>query len=213
MQLNMPSNFILLYTTTIFIATIIPGPGMLLALTHGMLYGAKRTTASALGNLVVTLLQASVSIAGLGAVLIASETLFGLIKYIGAAYLVYMGISILCRSENIFLSDNGCQAAAGMSLTKLFMQSALVTAGNPKAIIFFTAVFPQFIDPHAAYLPQFCLLMGIGATIAFGCFMLYAVCGQKIIALLSATKIMRWFNRTIGSAFVLSGIGLATSNR
>lgn len=209
----MHSNFILLYTVTIFIATIIPGPSMLLALTHGMQYGVKRTTASALGNLAVTLLQASVSIAGLGAVLLASETLFALIKYAGAAYLVYMGISIMRCSQNGLRSDGGIQTTVNKSLMKLFVQGALITAGNPKAIIFFTAVFPQFIDPRMAYLPQFCLLMSIGAIVAFGCFMLYAVCGQKIITLLSRAEVVRRFNRTVGSAFVLSGIGLATSNR
>ena len=81
----MSLNFILLYSLTVFIASIIPGPSMLLALTYGMRYGAKRTIASATGNLTVTLLQAAVSIAGLGAVLIASGTVFQLIKWAGAA--------------------------------------------------------------------------------------------------------------------------------
>ena len=68
----MSFEFLLIYSVTVFVASIIPGPSMLLALTHGMKYGARRTTVSALGNLSVTLIQAGISIAGLGAILLAS---------------------------------------------------------------------------------------------------------------------------------------------
>ncbi len=89
----MSFSFLLLFSMTVFVASIIPGPSMLLALTHGMHYGAKRTIASAMGNVTVTIIQAAVSLAGLGTILIASETTFQLIKWAGAAYLIYMGIS------------------------------------------------------------------------------------------------------------------------
>src|SRR4030043_1076622 len=96
----MSLKFFLVYSITIFVASIIPGPSMLLALTHGLKYGAKRTIASALGNLSITFLQAAVSIAGLGAILLASEGLFNIIKWVGAAYLLYMGI-VIWRSPNM----------------------------------------------------------------------------------------------------------------
>jgi len=145
----MSYEFLLMYTVTIFVASIIPGPSMLLALTHGMKYGAKRTIASALGNVSVTLLQAAISIAGLGAILLASEGLFSVIKWIGAAYLIYMGLCIW-RSKNMTLAEGPSHdSSTKVPLRKLYRQSAFVTAGNPKAIIFFTAVFPQFIDPNA----------------------------------------------------------------
>ena len=88
----MSFNFILLFSMTVFIASIIPGPSMLLALTHGMNFGVKRTIASALGNVTVTIIQASISIAGLGAVLVASESVFQVIKWAGAIYLIYMSL-------------------------------------------------------------------------------------------------------------------------
>ncbi len=81
----MSFDFFLIYSVTVFVASIVPGPSMLLALTHGMKYGAKRTIVSALGNVSVTLLQAAISIAGLGAILLASEGLFNIIKWAGAA--------------------------------------------------------------------------------------------------------------------------------
>ena len=209
----MSFHFILIYALTIFIASIIPGPSMLLALTHGMRYGVRRTVASAMGNLSVTLVQATISIAGLGAVLIASETVFLVIKYAGAGYLIYMGIGLL-RAPAMRLPQSGDPSAAGNgSLKKMFLQAAVVTAGNPKAIVFFTAVFPQFIDPRTTYLIQFCLLMSIGALIAVGCFMLYAFAGQKIVRLFSRARWGRFINKAVGGAFILAALGLAVSKR
>jgi threonine/homoserine/homoserine lactone efflux protein len=186
---------------------------MLLALTHGMRYGAKRTIASALGNVSITFVQAAISIAGLGAVLIASEGLFTIIKWVGAAYIIYVGLSIW-RSPTIIVSKEPSRHShAKASLRKMYLQAAFVTAGNPKAIVFFTAVFPQFIDPDAAYIPQFGVLMGTGGLIAFGCFMLYAVGGQKILTLFSTAAVGKYINKIIGGTFIGAGIGLASSNR
>ena len=209
----MSFNFILLFSMTVFIASIIPGPSMLLALTHGMQYGAKRTIASAMGNVTVTLIQASVSIAGLGTILIASETTFQLIKWAGAAYLIYMGIRMLC-SSNMSLSPNELNHTNKWnSIKRMYLQAVFVTAGNPKAIVFFTAVFPQFIDPNAAYLSQFYILISICAFIAFNCFMIYAIGGQKIVSLLSKATIGKYIKRVIGSTFIGVGVGLAASNK
>ena len=203
----------IVYSITIFVATIIPGPSMLLALTHGMKYGAKRTIASALGNLSITFLQAAVSIAGLGAILLASENLFNVLKWFGATYLIYMGI-VIWRSPNTKFSDKPFNPTfAKAPLRKMFFQSVFVTAGNPKAIVFFAAVFPQFIDPNSAYIPQFLTFMGTGGIIAFSCFMLYAIGGQKIVAFFAKELVGKYINKTIGCTFIGAGIGLAVSNK
>lgn len=209
----MSINFLLLYATTVFIASIIPGPSMILALTHGMQFGARKSIASAMGNVTVTVIQALISIAGLGTILIASEITFQVIKYAGAAYLVYIGISILFSPNISFSPSSEEQNHRKVSLGRMFSQAALVTAGNPKAIIFFSAIFPQFIDPSAAYFQQSFFLIGIGAIIAFSCFMLYAICGQKIVFLFSKKSIGKYINKTIGGTFVSAGIGLAVSNK
>jgi threonine/homoserine/homoserine lactone efflux protein len=209
----MPINFILLYATTVFIASIIPGPSMLLALTHGMKFGARRSIASAMGNLTVTIIQAIISIAGLGTILIASEMTFQIIKFAGAAYLVYIGISIIISPKMSFSPSSENQIQRKVSLGRMFSQAALVTAGNPKAIIFFTAIFPQFIDPYAGYIQQSCLLIGIVSIIAFSCFMLYAICGQKIVCVFSKESIGKYITKIIGGTFISAGIGLAVSNK
>jgi threonine/homoserine/homoserine lactone efflux protein len=206
-------EFIFVYSVTVFVASILPGPSMLLALTHGMKYGVKKTMASASGNLIVTLLQAAVSIAGLGTILIASEGLFNIIKWAGAAYLVYMGLVIWRSPKSSVSQGSPGVSSAAPSPGKMFLEGALVTAGNPKAIVFFTAVFPQFIDPDVAYLPQFGTLMLAGGFIAFGCFMLYAACGQKIVALFSRAAVGKYVNKVIGGTFIGAGIGLAVSRK
>ena len=209
----MSLNFILLFTATLFIASIIPGPSMLLALTHGMQFGAKRTIASAMGNVTITLIQAAISIAGLGTILIASESVFGIVKFAGAAYLIYMGVVIFFSHKMSITPNNNTQLQSEVSLRKMYIQAAIVTAGNPKAIVFFTAIFPQFINPNAACLPQFCLLMSIGSLIAFSCFMLYAISGQKIVFLFSKATVGKYINRIIGGTFIGAGIGLAAGNK
>lgn len=203
----------LLFLTTVFIASILPGPTMLLALTHGMNYGVRRTLVSAMGNVSVTLVQASISIAGLGTILIASETIFQIIKWAGAAYLVYIGISFMLSSKMSMSASEDGKSTQWRPLRKMYFQAALVTAGNPKAIVFFTAVFPQFIDPAAAYLAQSCMLLGTCALVAFGCFMVYAFGGQKIVSLFSKAAVGKYINRVIGGTFIGAGIGLAVSHK
>jgi len=209
----MSVNFLLLYITTIFIASVIPGPSMLLALTHGIKFGAKRTIASAMGNVTVTIVQAIISIVGLGTVLIASGMAFEAIKFAGAAYLIYLGIRVLFSPNMSFSRSRKNEIQRKISLRSMFSQAALVTAVNPKAIIFFTAIFPQFIDPSTSYVQQSCLLIGIASIIAFSCFMLYAICGQKIVFLFSEKSFAKHINKVIGGTFISAGIGLAVSNK
>ena len=236
-------NFLIVYTLTVLVATITPGPSMLLALTHGVRYGVRRALASALGNTVASVLQALVAVAGLGVVLAASEDLFRVVRYAGAAYLVYVGVCMLrapavplnvaapAVTDTIGTTGTGGEAghagegrrgvsgALGASETpggpgarKLFAQAFFVAAGNPKAIVFFTALFPQFLAPGDT-LVRSALLVADLAVIAFLGMMIYAVAGARIAALLATTRAARWYNRTVGVAFIGSGAGLALSDR
>ncbi len=191
-------NDIILFSITVFIASIIPGPSMLLALTHGMQYGMRRTVVSALGNVTVTILQAIVSIAGLGTILIASESFFHYVKLAGACYLIYMGVCILFFSGFFTGPTIQDDKRKAKSLLKMYVQSVCVTGGNPKAIVFFTAVFPQFIDLNSSCLPQFCLLISILASIAFACFMIYAFGGQKVVSLFTRTTVVKYIKVILG---------------
>ncbi|MBL4798341.1 MAG: LysE family translocator [Oleispira sp.] len=207
----MSLNLIMIFSLTVFITSIIPGPSMLLALTHGMQYGAKKTVISALGNVTATFLQALISVVGLGSLLMASGTAFEVIKWLGAGYLVYMGIVMLCSSKK-FTVDKG-ELIEQTSPIKMYFQSFFVTAGNPKAIIFFGAVFPQFIDSNMPIIPQAMILVSICALSAFCCFMAYGIGGQKASFLFSKSSIGVYMKRVVGSIFIGSGVALAISGK
>lgn len=208
----MSFEFIFLFAMTVFVVSIIPGPSMLLALTHGMYYGARRSLASALGSVMVTFIQCLISVVGLGAVLIASETAFLIIKWGGAAYLLYVGLGLFLAKGGMS-SEQQQSNVKTTSLRKMFWQSALVAASNPKAIIFFTAVFPQFINPEGSLVWQSVILTTVCTLVAFVCFMIYVLSGQKLIALLSRSAIQRYFRKVIGGTFIGSGVALAFSHR
>ena len=94
------------------------------------------------------------------------------------------------------LNYNHCHYFVALQkTTKLYSQAAIVAAGNPKAILFFAAIFPQFINSKAAYLPQSCLLLSLASLIAFSCFIFYKISGQKIVGLFSNTAVGKHINR------------------
>ncbi len=200
------------YVVTVFLASIIPGPSMILALSHGVKYGARNAIATALGNCTASFFQAVVSIAGLGALLAASETAFMIVKYAGAAYLIWIGIGMFF-SDNLKIEDKNSSGNDIPSFKKRFMQGFWVAAGNPKAIVFFSALFPQFISADQAGTQHFALLLGLLSVIAFGCMMIYATGGSKLKDLFKGSAIGNHMNKVFGTSFVGLGVGLACSRR
>src|SRR5512142_2277421 len=135
------------FLATVLVASITPGPSMLLALDHGVRHGPRRAVSTALGNVAATALQCVVSLAGLGVVLARSAWFFTTLRHVGAAYLVYCGLKMILAGVGDLEAAPGAPRA-GRPLG-LFTQAFLVTLGNPKAIFFFSALFPQFIDERA----------------------------------------------------------------
>ena len=209
----MTVDFILLYAFTVFVACIIPGPTALLAVNHGMRFGVRLSLATALGYLAVTLAQALISIGGLGAVLMASEIAFRVIRWAGAAFLVYLGLGLLRAPGMPVAEPLGRRDDPRPAPLKMFAQGALVTGSNPKIIVFFTAVFPQFIDPAADLVPQTVVLLVTGLAVSFVCFMLYAVAGRQVFGLWGQGRAGRYLNRGMGASFIGAAIGLALKNR
>ena len=145
----------LIYLLTTFTSVVMPGPSMLLALYHGGQYGKKRTVATAVDTVLASLILGAISALGLGVILLASLVTFQVIKWLGAAYLIYLGINLWRNSSRpvqLLEDDRGPQRT---SLVKLFRQAFWVSLGNPKPVIFFTAFFPQFINPQQAQTPQY----------------------------------------------------------
>ena len=198
----------LLYVAAVFVLTITPGPSVLMCVTNGVNHGARRTFFSAIGSITAAVGIMTCSAVGVGAVMGASDTLFHAIKWAGAAYLVYVGVGTFRSATSSF--DVPTEATPPASRRALYLKGLLVGASNPKALLFFTAFFPQFIDPAAARLPQF---LTLGATfVAFELFwlMFYATFAARIAPWLRASGRARVFNRVSGATFVGAGVLLAT---
>lgn len=200
-------EFWILYIVTVFVASIIPGPSMFLALSHGLQHGTRISTITALGNTVASMIQATIAIYTLDIVLSSSSTMFLFVKYLGAFYLIYLGIKLFKTPFSI-QNQHNLQYKKPV-LKKIFSQSFIVAASNPKAIIFFTALFPQFIKESTASLTHYFLLVFILGLIAFLSMMIYSFSASKVKIFLSSAKISKYIGKTIGSIFVSFGLGLA----
>ena len=146
----------------------------------------------------------TLSLLGLGAVLAASATLFTVLKWCGAAYLVWLGIK-LWRAGGALDAKPRTDA---VSATKMLGHAWLVTALNPKGLTFFIAFLPQFIDPKLALLPQIGVFGATFLTLAFANVLTYALIASRARRVVQSPRTMRAINRTGGS--LLIGAGIAT---
>ena len=150
---------------------------------------------------------------GMGAVLVASELAFDVIKYIGAAYLVWIGIRLLrAPAPTAEVRQARDAASAPPSMRALVRQEFTVAAGNPKAILVFTAFFPQFVVP-GAYASSYVLLGLTFLVFELVAIALYALLGARMRRLANGSRAMRWFNRVSGSMMVGFGLILAFTRR
>ena len=148
----------LLYLSFVFVATATPGPAVFFIMNKSGLFGWRKASFSALGNITGLFVLGLVAVTGLGAVLKASETLFTLVRYVGAAYLVYLGLMQIIQQPGRTPEEerNGLRRESGF---RIFLQAFGVAVSNPKAIVFLTALFPQFIAIDRALAPQFTALI------------------------------------------------------
>lgn len=203
----------LAYFLILFIATITPGPNMLLAINHGVNYGLAKTIYSCLGNLSGNLLMALVSILGLGAILITSGLIFNIIKWIGIIYLVFIGLKLFFDPSRSELHCNNFQLSKTKKKYSLFLDGFLIAIGNPKGILFFTALFPQFINAKHATIKIFLLIFITLGIVAFGCYMLYAISGVRLNQLFKSYSTRKLFNRITGSVLIGTGLTIAFSKK
>ena len=197
----------LLYLAVCFAASASPGPAVLLAIKNGARYGLKNALAGCLGNICAMLTMACLATTGLSAILLASATLFILVKLIGGLYLIYLGSKLWRQSANSKNEKTSTQQASP-GFSALFREAYLVGISNPKAIVFYTALFPQFIDLQRAALPQFLVLAVSFAIVSFACLTSYAAAANRISEHLNKPHIARWFHRITGGVFIGFGIAL-----
>ena len=199
----MDPSLYLVFLTAVFILVATPGPSVMLGVSHSLQFGWRRVMATAAGDVTANVLQMGLALIGFGAVLAASTTAFSLLKAAGVAYLVYLGIKTF-RAPPPRLSTVALEPAAHRSSASLFWQGFGVAATNPKAIAFYAAFFPQFIDPTQPVLQQFALLATTCVVVDYVGVVAYAWLAQQGGRALDRSGRLVWINRIAGCALVLA---------
>jgi homoserine/homoserine lactone efflux protein len=189
----------LIYLSVSVVASVSVGPSVMLAANNGLNFGRRKALSGVLGHVSAILILSLLSASGLGAILVASKTAFIAIKYTGIIYLIYIGIAIWKSKGSWALQSNIDNIPSGLSL---YRKSLLLGLSNPKALIFFTALFPQFINPHSTLLPQFLLLAGTSLMNAFAFTFGYALIAHRFKSKLTKAINNGWLARISGSLFL-----------
>jgi threonine/homoserine/homoserine lactone efflux protein len=186
---------------------LIPGPTVLLVLSYAISQGRRVAVSTAAGVAAGDLIAMTASLLGLGALILASATAFTWLKWIGAVYLVYLGV-VLFRSAG--RTEGNLPQTQAVTARKTFTHAALVTALNPKSIAFFVAFVPQFLNPAAPLMPQFAILIASFVSLAAVNALAYALLADTLRARLAQPAVMAWLVRAGGATLV--GMGLLTAS-
>ena len=184
-----------------------PGPSVILIINNGFKYGFKLAAIGVLGNVVAFQFLMIISATGLGAILAASKDFFIILKVLGATYLIYLGCKLWLSSVPDKIKNNSTSFAL-RSRSELFKEALLVTITNPKALVFVSALLPQFINVERALLTQIMLLCITTAIIHFGVYLIYAMLTSRVNHLLENSTNRKIFNKLSGSIFIFFAIAL-----
>lgn len=190
---------------------LIPGPTVLLVLSYALSQGRRVALASALGVATGDLIAMSASLMGLGALLMTSALAFTVVKWVGAIYLIWMGISLLrsAPSRGLEAQTEGREATP----RAIFRHTAIVTALNPKSIAFFVAFVPQFLQPGDALTPQAALLIATFVTLAGLNALAYALAADRLRLVVGHGAVVTWLTRAGGAALIAMGLMTAALRR
>jgi homoserine/homoserine lactone efflux protein len=198
-----------------FIATVAislsPGPGAVAAMSAGLNHGFRRGQSIAFGLALGVWTQLLVVGVGLGALLATSGAAFAALKWLGVAYLVWLGVQQWRSPAAPITAASGDGAVA--SRASLVLRGWTVNALNPKGTVFLLAVMPQFLHPEQPMLGQYLAIAATFGLVEFCVMTGYAALASRVLRLLRTPRQIRWMNRSFGSLFVLAGAFLATFKR
>ncbi|MGJ8646238.1 MAG: LysE family translocator [Marinomonas colpomeniae] len=203
MNLALLSAFI----PTFFFVSITPGMCMTLAMTLGMTIGVKRALWMMLGELVGVAMVATLSAIGVAALLLNYPSVFMVLKYLGGAYLAFIGIQMwLSKGKMAIKTDESDKPASQIDLIS---QGFITAIANPKGWAFFVALLPPFLDAESPLAAQLVVLISIILTLEFTCLVIYATGGKTLKSLLMKSGNVRIMNRIAGSLMIGVGFWLA----
>jgi len=191
---------------------LIPGPTVLLILSYALSQGRRVALATVAGVTLGDFLAMSASLMGLGALVLASATLFTVLKWVGAVYLVYLGVQ-LWRSAGSGAALGALAETRALPARAVFGHAALVTALNPKSIAFFVAFVPQFVDPSSPLLPQLAILIATFVGLAGLNTLAYALLADRMRVRIGRPGVIAGLSRAGGVALVGMGVMTAALRR
>jgi threonine/homoserine/homoserine lactone efflux protein len=198
------SSAYLVFLATALAILLVPGPAVLYVVTRSIEMGRAGGIASVAGITTATFLYVALATAGLSSLVLASTVAFDVVKYAGAAYLLFLGVRRLLGRD----ADEETEERAPRTLRRAYTQGFVVNLSNPKLIVFVFALLPQFIDPHASRPWLQTLVLGLSFTaLAFLTDSLYAVAAGSVADRLRGTDRIRRVQRWVGGS-VLVGLGL-----
>ncbi|ERI34558.1 lysine transporter LysE [Alcaligenes sp. EGD-AK7] len=205
----MTASSLLLFLPACFALNMAFGPNNLLSMTVGAKQGVSTAMVAAMGRLVAFAIMIVVAALGMGTLLMVSETAFTVVKLAGAAYLIWLGIKVLRASSKTSAEQT---EVSKKDIWGLVRQEFFVAIGNPKAILIFTAFFPQFVDMNnywVSFMTQgvIFLLLEVIAIAA------YAYVGTRLSGVMQNARGLRWVNRISGSMMIGFGVILAMARR
>jgi len=197
----MNATTLIAFSVVALVAIATPGPTVLLALANGSRFGTRRSIPGMLGAVASDFVLVGAVALGLGTLLAASEFWFTVVKWVGAAYLAWLGVRLL-RSQGGLDVSASTSADADAAPRAVFAKSFLVAVTNPKGYLFCSALLPQFIDAAAPQWPQYATIAVVFAGLDFAVMFAYAAIGAHAIRLLRRRAVL-WLDRCCGGALLL----------
>jgi homoserine/homoserine lactone efflux protein len=191
-----------IFVCTETVLCLMPGPAVLFVLSSALKAGARKSIASNLGILSANAVYFALSATGIGAILLSSK-LFLAVKWIGAAYLVFLGLRLLFDLNHVVKGP--CEPLIDHKSQRLFFDGFVLQMSNPKAILFFSALLPQFLNPHDSVVHQVVILGATSVVIEFTILLGYGIAGSAL-----PPRYAKWTNRVSGGLLIGAGAGLAT---
>lgn len=201
----------LLYSLAVLVLTASPGPSVLLCLTKSVTEGFQSSIYTALGSLTAIVGIMTLSFTGLGLLIASSEFVFNIIKWLGAGYLIYLGIKAFTSTTENYEVSSSKNKKKKSSVFSLFRSGFFVGVSNPKAIVFFTALFPQFIVSNQPLLSQYLIFTATFAVLELSWLLLYSYFGARSSNWLMEKSRAKIFNKVTGGIFVGAGLILSST--
>lgn len=190
------------FIVTASVILLIPGPTIIYVVMQSITHGRQSTLPLVSGVVCGDFLSISLSLLGLGALLALSAALFIFLKIVGAAYLIWLGVTMLRKNQISFESEFN---NAPINRLELFRNVLAITSLNPKGIIFYTAFMPQFINPNSSITPQLVTLACTFLVLAFINALSYSLLANKIANYFNSIKRKKWLNFSGAISLISAG--------